>query len=45
MITSIEIAKILGAKSSKHKVKNGFDSALEGLGVHNKAKKAKSKSA
>ena len=41
MITSIEIAKILGAQAKKKKKKSGFDSAIEGLGVKLKAKKLK----
>lgn len=43
MITSIEIAKILSAKSPKKKAKTGFDAAIEGLGVRLKARKKDSK--
>ena len=40
MITSIEIAKILRAQKSKKALRtSGFDSAIQGLGIHIKNKK------
>lgn len=39
MLTSLEIAKLLNEQRKKQNVKNGFDSALIGLGIALKTKK------